>query len=117
MKAVGHLEHPHIIRATDAGEHDGTHFLVMELIDGLDLSTVAQRLGPLPVADAYELIRQAAVGLLTGRVPFDGAELPDPLDRIMAKTTRPAPTPQSRTLAWAMPGRNTERSRNSESVL
>jgi serine/threonine protein kinase len=63
MKAVGKLEHPHIVRATDAGEQDGTHFLVMEYVEGLDLSELVQVIGPLPVADACEVIRQAAVGL------------------------------------------------------
>lgn len=63
MKAVGKLEHPNIVRAMDAGEVDGTHYLVMELVDGLDLSTLVRRLGPLAPADACELIRQTAVGL------------------------------------------------------
>jgi len=63
MKAVGNLDHPNIVRAHDAGEVDGKHFLVMELVDGVDLSALAEREGPLPAADACELVRQAAVGL------------------------------------------------------
>ncbi|QDV70499.1 Serine/threonine-protein kinase PknB [Rosistilla carotiformis] len=63
MQAVGALDHPNIIRASDAGEIDGTHYLVMELIKGDDLAVVARRRGRLPVADACEVIRQAAVGL------------------------------------------------------
>lgn len=63
MEAVGKLDHPNIVRATDAGDHDGTHFLVMELVDGPNLSQVARTLGPLDVADACELVRQAAEGL------------------------------------------------------
>ena len=63
MKAVGNLDHPHIVRAFDAGEVDGKHFLAMELVDGLDLSALVEREGPLAVADACELVRQAAVGL------------------------------------------------------
>ena len=63
MKAVGKLEHPHLIRAFDAGEAEGTHFLVMEYVAGEDLGSLAKRLGQLPVAEACELIRQAAVGL------------------------------------------------------
>ncbi|MCA9223825.1 MAG: protein kinase, partial [Planctomycetales bacterium] len=34
MRAVGGLEHPHIVRALDAGVCDGISFLVMELVDG-----------------------------------------------------------------------------------
>ncbi len=63
MRAVGNLDHPNIVRAHDAGEVDGKHFLVMELVDGIDLSTLVQQEGWLGVEDACELIRQAAVGL------------------------------------------------------
>ena len=63
MKAVGKLDHPNIVRAMDAGEEDGMHFLVMEYVEGLDLSQLAKNTGPLPVADACELVRQAALGL------------------------------------------------------
>ena len=63
MEAVGKLDHPNIVRATDAGEHDGKHFLVMEYVEGVDLSGLSRRCGPLPIADACELIRQAAIGL------------------------------------------------------
>ena len=63
MKAVGKLDHPAIVRATDAGEIDGTWFLAMELIDGFNLAKLSDLCAPLPVADACELIRQAAIGL------------------------------------------------------
>ncbi|MBL7040057.1 MAG: DUF1080 domain-containing protein [Pirellulaceae bacterium] len=63
MEAVGRLDHPHIVRATDAGEASGTCFLVMEFVDGIDLSDLVAAYGQLPIADACELIRQAAIGL------------------------------------------------------
>jgi serine/threonine protein kinase/WD40 repeat protein len=63
MEAVGKLDHPNIVRAMDAGEADGVHFLAMEFVDGVDLSGLVKHAGPLPVAEACELIRQAAVGL------------------------------------------------------
>lgn len=63
MRAVGKLDHPNIVRAMDAGEVDGTHFLVMEYVKGIDLAKLVKRHGPLRIADACELIRQAAVGL------------------------------------------------------
>src|SRR5690606_31168487 len=47
----------------DAGEVNGTHFLVMELVEGVDLSALTMKLGPLPIAESCELIRQAALGL------------------------------------------------------
>jgi serine/threonine protein kinase/WD40 repeat protein len=63
MRAVGKLQHPNIVGAHDAGEHEGRHFLVMEHVAGHDLSEVVRRLGPLHVADACEIVRQAAIGL------------------------------------------------------
>ena len=63
MKAVGGLSHPNIVQAHDAREIAGTQLLVMEYVDGMSLGEVLRRLGPLPVADACELIRQAATGL------------------------------------------------------
>jgi serine/threonine protein kinase/thiol-disulfide isomerase/thioredoxin len=63
MEAVGKLDHPNLVRATDAGEADGKHFLVMEFLDGIDLQKLLQARGPLALADACELVRQAALGL------------------------------------------------------
>ncbi|MCH7726307.1 MAG: serine/threonine protein kinase [Planctomycetes bacterium] len=63
MEAVGRLSHPNIVGAHDAGEHEGTHYLVMEYVDGVDLSELVRRVGPLLIADACEIIRQAAIGL------------------------------------------------------
>ncbi len=63
IRVVGKLNHPSIVAATDAGEIDGTQFLVMEYVPGLDLSRLARLLGKLPVADACELMRQVALGL------------------------------------------------------
>lgn len=63
MQAVGKLAHPNIVKALDAGEADGRHYLVMEFIDGIDLSRLSRRCGPLPVAEACELVLQAALAL------------------------------------------------------
>ncbi len=63
MAAVGSLDHPNIVRAHDAREIEGTRFLVMEYVDGLNLTEVIISSGSLSVADACKLICQAAVGL------------------------------------------------------
>ena len=63
MEAIGTLDHPNIVRASDAGEDQGMHYLVMEYVDGLDLARLVNRLGRLAPADACELARQAALGL------------------------------------------------------
>jgi serine/threonine protein kinase len=63
MRAVGRLNHPLIVRATDAGEAEGIPFLVTELVDGLDLTRLVRQCGPLRVDDACEIVRQAAEAL------------------------------------------------------
>ncbi len=63
MLAVGQLNHPNIVAATDAGEIDGQLFLAMEFLEGEDLGRVLKQGGPLRIADAVECIRQAATGL------------------------------------------------------
>jgi len=63
MEAIGAVDDPHVVRALDAGEADGHQFLAMELVDGIDLGQILQSHGPLPVADAAEIVRQTALGL------------------------------------------------------
>lgn len=63
MKAVGRFNHPNIVRATDAGEYQGQHYLAMEFVDGRDLSQIANAYGRLKVCDACEVVRQAAIGI------------------------------------------------------
>lgn len=62
-QAVARLSHPNIVVAHDAGEADGVHFLVMELIDGEDLARLVRDQGPLPVEQAVDFLLQAARGL------------------------------------------------------
>jgi len=68
MKAMGRVQHPNVVVAHDGGDIDGEHFLVMEYVDGIDISALAQRHEGqrhqgLPVPVACEIVRQAAVGL------------------------------------------------------
>jgi RND family efflux transporter MFP subunit len=63
MKAIGRLDHPNIVQAYDAREIDGTLVLIMEFIDGLDLAEIVRRIGPLPTAEACEMIRRTAFAL------------------------------------------------------
>jgi formylglycine-generating enzyme required for sulfatase activity len=63
MKALGKLDHPHVVRAFDAGQAGGAHYVAMEFIDGADLTKLVRVRGPLPVAEACEYARQAALGL------------------------------------------------------
>jgi Leucine-rich repeat (LRR) protein len=63
VKAAAKLSHPNIVTAHDAGEQEGVHYLVMEYIEGTDLSRLVKENGPLPVDKAVDCILQAAKGL------------------------------------------------------
>ncbi len=63
VEAAAKLEHPNIVAAYDADEADGVHFLVMQFVDGSDLSAVVKKNGPLPVLYAVNYVLQAAYGL------------------------------------------------------
>ncbi|MBI5543326.1 MAG: protein kinase, partial [Deltaproteobacteria bacterium] len=59
-KAVVRLKSEHVGRVLDFGAlDDGAPFIVMELLEGNDLSSVLKVRGPLPVADAVEYLLQA----------------------------------------------------------
>ena len=63
VRAAASLKHPNIVTAYDAEQAGDIHFLVMEFVDGTDLSSVVRQQGQLPIALACECIRQAADGL------------------------------------------------------
>jgi serine/threonine protein kinase len=63
IKAVGHLDHPNIVRALDADEANGIHFYVMEYVEGTDLGKLVQQQGPLSIELACHCIHQVALGL------------------------------------------------------
>ncbi|MFO0870352.1 MAG: serine/threonine-protein kinase [Pirellulales bacterium] len=63
MRAVGKLDDPHVVRAMDAGEVGALHYLVMEYVEGVDLSKHVKVRGPRSVADACVMVRHAALGL------------------------------------------------------
>ena len=63
VEAAAKLRHPNIVAADDADEANGVHFLVMEYIEGSDLSALVKKDGPLAVAKAVNYVLQAARGL------------------------------------------------------
>ena len=62
MEAVGRLDHKNIIRAMDAGDSEGTLYLVMERVLGTDVGNMIAD-GPLEISHACDVIQQTAVGL------------------------------------------------------
>src|SRR5262245_38060729 len=63
VKAAARISHPNIVTAHDADQAKGVHFLVVEYVDGSDLSTLVKKNGPLPAETAINYILQAARGL------------------------------------------------------
>lgn len=64
VRAASRVMHPNIVTAFDAGEFEGIHFLVMEYVDGMTLTRLVAKNGPLSPGLAASIIRQAALGLL-----------------------------------------------------
>ena len=52
VKAAAKLRHINIVAADDADQSNGVHFLVMELVEGSDLSALVKKNGPLPLENA-----------------------------------------------------------------
>jgi serine/threonine protein kinase/Leucine-rich repeat (LRR) protein len=63
VKAAARLSHSNIVAAFDADDANGVHFLVMEYVEGSDLSALVKKNGPLPVDQAVNFVVQAARGL------------------------------------------------------
>jgi len=64
VRAAARLSHPNVVLAYDADEVAGTQLLVMEYVEGKDLAKlIGEQQRPLPVEQACEIIRQAALGL------------------------------------------------------
>ena len=63
IQALSCLRHPNIVAALDSGQACGRSFLAMAYIEGIDLGKLVRLSGPLPVAQACDYMRQAALGL------------------------------------------------------
>lgn len=63
VQAVAKLEHPNIVTAYDADQAGDTNFLVMQFVDGEDLSAIIKKSGPLPIDRAVDCVLQTAQGL------------------------------------------------------
>ena len=57
------LDHPHVVRALDAGRDGNVPYLVTELVPGTDLRSWVRRGGPLAGPTAATLLRQVAEAL------------------------------------------------------
>jgi serine/threonine protein kinase len=63
-RAVVKIKNEHIVRVSDVGTLDnGSPYMVMEYLEGVDLSTLLQQRGRLPIADTADLVLQACEAL------------------------------------------------------
>jgi serine/threonine-protein kinase len=70
-RAVASLDHPNVVPLYEAGEEDGTVFVVTRWVDGTELGTLIEREGPLEprraariagqIADALEIAHEAGL--------------------------------------------------------
>ena len=63
VEAVSRLSHANIVAAHDADQADGRHFLVLEYVDGCNLSELVKSDGPIRLGLAIEYVLHAARGL------------------------------------------------------
>ncbi|MDA1053190.1 MAG: protein kinase [Planctomycetota bacterium] len=96
VRAAAKLSHPNIVTAHDAGEYDGTHYLVMEYVEGHDLAEVVREQGRMSVAQAVEFILQAARGLEYAHQQNIVHRDIKPSNLIVAFSGQPSANPQSK---------------------
>lgn len=63
-RTCSRIEHPNVVTIHDAGSARGLHYIVMQYVDGRNLSQLVEEVhGPLPWRAACRLIRETAKGL------------------------------------------------------
>jgi hypothetical protein len=62
-RAAAQLNHPNIIQVIDAGMSQNFYFMVMEYVEGMNLTQMVRFHGALPEAEALQYMHQAAMGL------------------------------------------------------
>jgi serine/threonine-protein kinase len=63
VETASQLNHPNIAHMRDAEEIDGRLYLIMDYIEGVNLSQRVKKEGALPIGEAVEYARQTALGL------------------------------------------------------
>jgi tRNA A-37 threonylcarbamoyl transferase component Bud32 len=61
--AAARLSHPNIVLLFDSDAEGDVHYLAMEYVNGVTLQEVVDSQGPLPINQAHDFLRQAALGL------------------------------------------------------
>ncbi|MBL4684209.1 MAG: protein kinase [Nannocystaceae bacterium] len=97
-EALAQLSHPNVVRVFDWGNDRGQAFIVMELVDGVDLGRVMTEEAP-NTAQILALFRDAGAGLAAAHREGRFIEISSPP---MYSSPEPA-WRKSRTLAWHGP--------------
>jgi serine/threonine protein kinase len=63
IHATAQLDHPHLIKAYEAGEHLGAYYLAIEYVEGENLHTRVEKKGAMALPQALPCFIQAASGL------------------------------------------------------
>ncbi len=63
IRTQAQLDHPHLVRAYDAGHDGNVYYLVTEYVPGTDLRRLVRNEGKLTMQQAAQIISQAALGL------------------------------------------------------
>ncbi len=61
--AAARMNHPNIVTAYTASDHEGYPYLVMEYVKGRDLASVVKKGDTLPIPEAVNYMLQSAVGM------------------------------------------------------
>ncbi|MEU1041673.1 serine/threonine-protein kinase [Streptomyces sp. NPDC005551] len=62
-RALARIDHPSVVTLYDTGVHDGTPYLVMQVLDGMTLADLVAATGPLPPAAVASVASQVADAL------------------------------------------------------
>lgn len=62
-RAAAALSHPSIVTVYDVGELGGREFIAMELVDGETLDRVIDETGPMPIAEALDVMEKVLVAM------------------------------------------------------
>ena len=67
-QAAAAISHPNVVGVYDFGEHHGTSFIVLELVEGEPLNTLLAREGPLPPERAVAIVARMCEALHAAHV-------------------------------------------------
>lgn len=62
-KAAAAVEHPHVVAIHNVGEHEGTPYIVMQLLEGCTLASHHHAVGPLPLPEVLRIGHEISAGL------------------------------------------------------